>query len=157
LKIKFNAKSDMDLIFLEAGAEEKMRNVIINSLKACVKMETYYISYDLSNIRKDVAVRTRIYTISLSHELDADVIEMLDNALEVSRLTKFLLRCYSFGKGYPDYRLLNLVYMKSHFFNEETFFRPETSELANNSAEAEKSDNDHSSNGLMDLTKMEMM
>ena len=157
MKIKFNAKSDMDLIFLEAGAEEKMRNVIINSLKACVKMEHYYISYDFSNIRKDVAVRTRIYTISLSHELDADVIEMLDNALEVSRLTKFLLRCYSFGKGYPDDRLLNLVYMKSRFFNEETFFRPETSELVNNSTEAEKSDNDHSNNGLMDLTKMEMM
>ena len=157
MKIKFNAKSDKDLIILEAGIEIKMRKVIINALKACVKMKPYIISYDLSGIRNRIAARTRIYSVTFSPKTDADVIEMLDNALDVGKLIKFLLRCYSFGKGYPDYRLLNLVYMKSHYFNEDAVIRFEPLKSAGIDGSPENFDIDYSNNELLNFTIKEMM
>lgn len=155
MKIKFNLKSDVDLIILEAGAREKIRTLIIKSLNACVSMEQYRIPYDLNSISDDYYKRPRLYTLTLRKDRDAAIIDMLEQTVDCSLFIKCLLRCYAFGCGYPDYKLLNIAYMKSHFFNEA---------LASCNGSNRSSDNDDlpsladkAVEELINITKMELM
>ena len=157
MKIKFNIKSDIDLIVLEAGINDKMKKVIMHSLKACIKMEPYIIPYSLACVDWNFYKRARIYNIILSPVEDADIIDMLDNALDIGRLVKFLLRCYAFGKGVPDYKLINLAYMRAPYFEENFIIEPVHDHMETEDADTELTTNDNSLQGLLNLIRSEVM
>lgn len=117
MKIRLTVNGEKDLLFLSYSSRNKLRTEIVKSLYACANMEIYHIEYRRNIKPFPSAYKSRILKVSAKLLEDNHVARLLTECIDERGLVLYLLRCYAFGTGFPDYSLISDVFLGSPLFD----------------------------------------
>ena len=117
MKIRLTVNGEKDILFLSYSSRRKLRTEIVKSLYACANMEVYHIEYRHSIKPPSAGYKARILKVSSKLLEDEYVARLLEECIDERGLVLYLLRCYAFGVGIPDYALINAVFIRSPLFD----------------------------------------